>query len=917
MEMDRERERRELQQQQWQKEEEEEEEVEETEEHVVEAEALQGRRPRHPTTTAAAIDANDSISNGEVMLLSEPANEFQEQEYRQEELQNGSEISNEVEVESQERAEKNVYYDQDEGTESIYGFSITENGDIQDSAFEKNPGEDGLIVALKNFDSQQSQNTVVNQYKENLKDNNLSSCRLLPLDKSSEECRANKSFSDITDAHDEIELIKEIDQEFTELDVERVLEKQDTHDLYCPNCNSCITRRVILCKRKRKIRISGEDAKRNKLETGVASESHAISDHVTNNQGCSAADILLDANLTPAADDYNRGREPEIFKCLSCFSFFIPTGDGFKLFKIFGNKSENENMQHPQPISVSKKNWFSSIFASHKEEISIEQGIGSKAGVEENIVGVSKQEVTSPQPFVARELVKKSTAEHQEEAVDIHWNAPLKADKDATSQLIQDALLIQDGQINITQDLKDLPAKSSTGIGLEAGDREGGEDFEPSSTQGSKLHTEEPTENVIYKPQQDELKILVHSSTESITIEKSQIDHKPNVEIERKSADDKDSVMLLPKPVSVLGESDISDKVNIEAGFPFKAKNIKVKISGNETMQAANRITFPEAVYSSGVYQNAIIGTKMDIHMNQPLKADKDAFSLSVQDTLLIQDRQINITKDLKDMPAKHSAGNDTIIIIKERPVEPAASQETQDIITLPEMGSTAHTESAEATELKGLEIIKSLVYGGLIESLTSLGIVSSAAGADTATLNILALGLANLIGGLFIIGHNLWELKNDHSGGASNQVTGDVIEQATTQLDRYQELLGRRVNFLLHAIVAIISYLIFGLLPPIVYGFSFRESDNRDFKLIAVAASSLLSIIILASGKAYIQRPPKAYIKTVLHYVIIGFMASGFSYAVGDLIKKLLEKLGWFSSSLVLTLPPLETSPVQPWTSY
>ncbi|KAL6955886.1 hypothetical protein U1Q18_047607 [Sarracenia purpurea var. burkii] len=534
-----------------QKEEEEEEEVEETEEHVVEAEALQGRRPRHPTTTAAAIDANDSISNGEVMLLSEPANEFQEQEYRQEELQNGSEISNEVEVESQERAEKNVYYDQDEGTESIYGFSITENGDIQDSAFEKNPGEDGLIVALKNFDSQQSQNTVVNQYKENLKDNNLSSCRLLPLDKSSEECRANKSFSDITDAHDEIELIKEIDQEFTELDVERVLEKQDTHDLYCPNCNSCITRRVILCKRKRKIRISGEDAKRNKLETGVASESHAISDHVTNNQGCSAADILLDANLTPAADDYNRGREPEIFKCLSCFSFFIPTGDGFKLFKIFGNKSENENMQHPQPISVSKKNWFSSIFASHKEEISIEQGIGSKAGVEENIVGVSKQEVTSPQPFVARELVKKSTAEHQEEAVDIHWNAPLKADKDATSQLIQDALLIQDGQINITQDLKDLPAKSSTGIGLEAGDREGGEDFEPSSTQGSKLHTEEPTENVIYKPQQDELKILVHSSTESITIEKSQIDHKPNVEIERKSAGivyDKDALTSVQKP---------------------------------------------------------------------------------------------------------------------------------------------------------------------------------------------------------------------------------------------------------------------------------------------------------------------------------------------------------------------------------
>ena len=43
--------------------------------------------------------------------------------------------------------------------------------------------------------------------------------------------------------------------------------------------------------------------------------------------------------------------------------------------------------------------------------------------------------------------------------------------------------------------------------------------------------------------------------------------------------------------------------------------------------------------------------------MEEPLKSDKDAFSLSVQDALLLQDRQFNIDKDSMDTPAKVSEG--------------------------------------------------------------------------------------------------------------------------------------------------------------------------------------------------------------------------------------------------------------------
>lgn len=73
-------------------------------------------------------------------------------------------------------------------------------------------------------------------------------------------------------------------------------------------------------------------------------------------------------------------------------------------------------------------------------------------------------------------------------------------------------------------------------------------------------------------------------------------------------------------------------------------------------------------------------------------------------------------------------------------------------------------------------------------------------------------------------------------------------------QVDRYQELLGQRRNFILHDSVAVLSFLVFGLVPPIVYGFSFYESDIRHLKEAAVAAASLICITVLAIAKAYTQ---------------------------------------------------------------
>ncbi|MED6161410.1 hypothetical protein PIB30_060438, partial [Stylosanthes scabra] len=192
----------------------------------------------------------------------------------------------------------------------------------------------------------------------------------------------------------------------------------------------------------------------------------------------------------------------------------------------------------------------------------------------------------------------------------------------------------------------------------------------------------------------------------------------------------------------------------------------------------------------------------------------------------------------------------------------------------------------------KGWEVLKSFVYGGLAELLASLSLVTSSASADANTLNIVALAIANLIGGLVLLIHNIRDLKNTHPREEETETEAPV--------DKYYESLGKREHFYLHTFVAVLSFLIFGLLPPVVYGFSFRESDDKDLKLAAVAGASLIGITLLALAKAHTQRRPNSsryviYFTTVSYYVTSGVLASLLTYVAGAAVKRLVEQLGWF----------------------
>ncbi|XP_021909494.1 uncharacterized protein LOC110823426 isoform X1 [Carica papaya] len=146
------------------------------------------------------------------------------------------------------------------GTELTDGDSCIENGN-QESFIDEN-----LILEVKKVDIQNSTTYEPNhQFTQNSVKGSFSGFNPSTLEDSSEGQNAGLQFeSKSSEDSDEIE---EVDQEGTDLDVERVLKEQDTHELYCPNCHSCITRRVILLRRKRKVRKLKNKPKHEKVET--------------------------------------------------------------------------------------------------------------------------------------------------------------------------------------------------------------------------------------------------------------------------------------------------------------------------------------------------------------------------------------------------------------------------------------------------------------------------------------------------------------------------------------------------------------------------------------------------------------------------------------------------------------------------
>ncbi|XP_047981047.1 uncharacterized protein LOC125222460 isoform X3 [Salvia hispanica] len=763
---------------------------------------------------------------------------------------------------------------------------------------------------------------ISNQYEEEIEKNRISET----IDGPSKEIES-----------EETELINEDDLEITELDVERVIRKQTTHDLYCPNCKSCITKRVILSKRKRRRKIPDEEVKRPKTETA------AVGTVSSEDQVHQEGEVGNDDAQTQPIDEDDRDRGPAIFRCLSCFSIFIPTGDGFRLF---GGRSGKENVRDGQAPDV-KKSWFD-IFKPNRQKTPVGEGISSETNVQQvsSAIPSSSPARVSGQPLVLQDTAPPARAPAQLEGTTadeiqdlklpllvVESNAVFPADQQMESkpsrevqtilgngvvQLPQpsvSAAVDADGtliSLSIPHNEQEVRATIVTtsvldSINVDSRSSDIGNSSETNAQQVSLAIPSSSPARVSGQPlvlqdtapparaparlkgttvetaAHEDLKIPLLDKSDAVLAADQQTEPKPIQEVQTIQDND---IVQLPQP------SVDADSTMISVSIPCNEQDVRATIMTTSILDNRNVDSSSDTgeVYPAEVPQKVTTTTTVDFRHDKPLRT--------------------SIISEIGDAPSPQGVGNDTRITIID--THPVATITPSTVSQSGTQTSIAEREGIGAREERKVEVIKSIVYGGLAETMTSLSVVSSAAGGGASTLNVLTLGAANLIGGLFIIAHNLWDLKCDR---AEEQLSNQVTEQA----DRYRQLLGRRQNFAFHAFVAIVAYIVFGLVPPVVYGFSFRESDDKQLKLLMVAAASFVCILVLTLGKAYVQRPPKPYLKTVTTFLIIGISASGVSYAAGGLVERLLEKLGLFESSSVA--PNLLVPEMRPvgsgWASY
>ncbi|KAM0840989.1 hypothetical protein ACQ4PT_059307 [Festuca glaucescens] len=524
------------------------------------------------------------------------------------------------------------------------------------------------------------------------------------------------------------EHVTEVQPEIEEYDLEKILDQQETHDLYCPNCKSCITRRVILRKRKRTVTLTtpNEQPKRPHTEEAPLAQS-------------------------------NGQEAPDVFRCLSCFSFFIPTGCSFNIFRIFGRRDQQVDVLPPpasedMPPSENCTSWLLSCF----------------------------QPGDSPNQAAAHPL-----------------QTPLLHDTATSGDTTTTATATSASYVHI-HDTVVKPEQSTE---------------ESSSSTHQTTTTTTTTTTTSATATTSSTTTLAAASTSSHTL--SAIEDIDKMEVIT-------GEMPPPKP----------------AGGAILGSN---HLIGQEDVQGAAT----EALWN-GSFHTPAIGTP----------------GVKVDSPNVTNIAPVIIPRcEIPTSPNPQAADPPHVAVSVSEDVNPAAPRPQQR---------------------DDWDILKAIVYGGLVESITSLSVVLAAASSGAKTLDIFILGIANLIGGLPLIFHNIADLRDIQDVDGNDERVG-----------HYWVNLGRRSKAQLHMIMALLSYIVFGLLPPALYGLSFRESNDRENKMMAVAAASLACIALLALGKAHVKSRPRTYFKTLMYYLTIAVSCSGLSYVAGVLITRILVSYG------------------------
>ncbi|EAR83462.1 integral membrane protein (macronuclear) [Tetrahymena thermophila SB210] len=223
---------------------------------------------------------------------------------------------------------------------------------------------------------------------------------------------------------------------------------------------------------------------------------------------------------------------------------------------------------------------------------------------------------------------------------------------------------------------------------------------------------------------------------------------------------------------------------------------------------------------------------------------------------------------------------------------------------------------------------IKSAVYGGLDGTITTYSVVMGVAGANLATIVVVALGVANLIGDgiCMALGDYLstkseiefqrkerareeWEVENNpdeeknemvelyEQKGITREDARSVVEiisknkQAWVDIMMIEELglLPEEEDPVKNAIVTFIAFVLFGLIPLIPFIIieiaSIKASNTLFYVSTAMTATFLFILGFTKSMFTYSK-----WWKSGLETLLIGVVAAGSSYLIGLAFRPLTD---------------------------
>lgn len=162
-------------------------------------------------------------------------------------------------------------------------------------------------------------------------------------------------------------------------------------------------------------------------------------------------------------------------------------------------------------------------------------------------------------------------------------------------------------------------------------------------------------------------------------------------------------------------------------------------------------------------------------------------------------------------------------------------------------------------------------VYGGIDGAVTTFAVVAGATGARFDIKILLVLGFANLIADGFSM------------GVGSYLSTKSAIELKAKKGESIKDEPSPVIN----GAMTYISFILVGLVPLLAYTIDLilgLDSSNLFTVSIVLTALAFIGIGLLKSRVAHTSR-----IRSVLETLILGAIAAGFAYVLGDVLERLI----------------------------